>query len=223
MKYTRLAAVIAGTASTLYLTGCVTSTPGPVVVQPVAQPARATVVVTTPLPPRPPVVIAQPVVREELIPERNDVYITAAADSDIIFVGGSTYIWVTGADGRRHRHLYGRGDRRQEIFHRRENLHSVMTHHAGHPPPAYSHHDPDRRREAIHHEQRMHAASMHDRGHAPEQHRAANDWQHHPDPQHQPAPVHNRPVREASAEHTGSQHRPDAGNAAAQGRIPGKS
>jgi hypothetical protein len=64
------------------------------------------------------------------------VYISAALDTDIVFAGGSTYIWVVGSDGHRHRHLYGRGDRRQEIFRRRDNLHS-MNAHRGEPPPMH--------------------------------------------------------------------------------------
>jgi hypothetical protein len=70
---------------------------------------------------------------EQVVPEPNDAYISVAAKSDIVFVGGDTYIWVTGSDGRRHRHFYGHGDRRLEVVRRRENLRSVAAPHRGHP------------------------------------------------------------------------------------------
>lgn len=111
-------------AGTLSLAGCVV--PGPVAYQPV---------------PPPPMVVTQPVVTEtEYIPAPNDVYISSVVDRDVVFVGGVTYIWFVGPDGVRHRHYYGRGDLRADVFHRREELRIVMAHHEGHlPMPGHDH------------------------------------------------------------------------------------
>ncbi|WP_413195699.1 hypothetical protein [Pararobbsia alpina] len=128
------------------------STPPRVVSQPAPPAARPTVVVAAQPAPPPPVVV-RPAIQEQVVAEPNDVYISAALDSDIVFVGGSTYIWVTGSDGHRHRHFYAHGDRRQEIFHRRDNLHSVMAHRGGPPPAHYSAREQTARLEAIRHDQ----------------------------------------------------------------------
>jgi hypothetical protein len=220
-------AVIAAIAGALDLTGCVTTTgQGHAAAQPVAQPARATVVVAAPPPPprAPAVVVARPVVREELMPEHDDVYISAALDRDVVFVGGSTYIWVTGPDGRRHRHFYGRGDRRQEVFRRRDNLHSVAAHHAGHPPPHHAPRDDECRREAIRRAQQARVAAAQDHGHPPERHLAANERPHHPDAHPQPVPGHSRPSsHEVSAARAAREHQPSNGNAAMQGNGAQKS
>jgi hypothetical protein len=63
-----------------------------------------------------------------------DSSIAVVSDRDVVFVGGSTYIWVTGPDGRRHRQLYAHGDHRADVFHRRDELHHVMTRHDGRLP-----------------------------------------------------------------------------------------
>ncbi len=125
LKHPRLTASIAGIASALYLTGCVTRGQGGDSSQPVVQPTRVAAIVSAPPPPH---VVAQPVVVEEVMPDPNDEYVTAASDNDVVFIGGSTYIWVTGPDGQRHRHFYGNGDRRREVLLRRDNLRSVVTH-----------------------------------------------------------------------------------------------
>jgi hypothetical protein len=158
------------------------------------------------------------------MPERDDIYISAALDRDVLFVGGSTYIWVTGPDGQRHRHFYGHGDRRQEVFRRRDNLHSVTAHRGGHSSPHYAHRDDDRRGDAIRRAQQAHAVAAHDYGRPPERHLAANERPHRPNGHHPPAPGQNRSsVHEAAAEHPGHQHRPETGNAAAPGKGPQKS
>ncbi|RKP47699.1 hypothetical protein [Pararobbsia silviterrae] len=98
-------------ASALYLAGCSTSTPPRAAVQPVVAAAMQS-----------PATVARPGVQEQVLAEANDGYVLAAQDQDIVYVDGSTYIWTTGPDGHRHRHLYGHGDLRREIVQRRDNL-----------------------------------------------------------------------------------------------------
>ncbi len=158
----KLATHVAALAAFAGLAGCVTSEhqiatagvpakPRPAVVAVQPPPPPPVVVVRTPAPP-PPVHVAAP----------GDVYIAGIADRDVVFVGGSTYLWVVGADGRRHRQFYARGDRRAEVFRRREHLRVEMARHGGHPPghamaphhdehrpqhagrPAYAHQPPHR-------------------------------------------------------------------------------
>lgn len=231
----------AAAASVFWLAGCVNSTPPRVVAQPAPQPARPVVVVAAPpAQPAPPVVVVRPAVQEQVVSEPNDIYVAAALDSDIVFAGGNTYIWITGPDGHRHRHLYGHGDRRQEIFRRRDNLHSVMAH-RGAPPPmrdarAMQNHRLEAiRRDQLHREEEARLARAHasDRGHmnghgyaqangrpngihhgnAPEHHAAANGAH--------PAPA--RPMREASAEHSAPTRHPGDAGTQAQGNPHGKS
>ncbi|RAR66068.1 hypothetical protein C7401_103375 [Paraburkholderia unamae] len=107
---------------TSLITGCVTDA------RVVAGPARATAVVAAP--PPPPVVVAQPV----YVPQQYDAYVSVALDRDIVYTGGSTYIWIVGSDGHRQRHYYGHGDLRGEVLHRRSELRVVMAHNEGHLP-----------------------------------------------------------------------------------------
>lgn len=111
-------------AGTLALAGC--AVPIPVAYQPV---------------PPPSMVVTQPVVAEtEYVAAPNDVYISTMVDRDVVFVGGATYIWFVGPDGMRHRHFYGHGDLRSDVFHRRDELRIVMAHHEGHlPMPGHDH------------------------------------------------------------------------------------
>ncbi len=120
--------LVAGISTMLFLCGCSATTESQSGSRPIAGPQPAVTVATTPSVPRyaaPPKLI----VTEAIAPEANDVYISAATNCDVVFLGGSTYVWATGPDGRRHRHFYGHGDRRQEVFHRRENLRSIVVHH----------------------------------------------------------------------------------------------
>ncbi|MBN3856943.1 hypothetical protein G3N59_26545 [Paraburkholderia sp. Ac-20340] len=63
-----------------------------------------------------------------------DANVAVVADRDVVFVGGTTYIWVTGPDGIRHRQFYAHGDHRADVFHRRDELHNVMARHDGRLP-----------------------------------------------------------------------------------------
>ncbi|WP_310634236.1 hypothetical protein [Paraburkholderia sp.] len=123
MKITtmRCAAVAAFTL----LAGCVTNPQGQLVVDPNVDAVIQSVLA----PPPPPVVV-----EETYAPMPYDATIAVVSDSDVVFVGGSTYIWITGPDGRRHRQLYAHGDHRADVFHRRDELHTVMAHHEGHLP-----------------------------------------------------------------------------------------
>jgi hypothetical protein len=151
------------------------------------------------------------VVREELIPERNDVYIAAATDRDVVYLGGDTYIWVTDADGQRRRHFYAHGDRRREVFHRRDNLRSTMVSRREVPPVArYA--GEDHRRKEPHHQEPMRAAAAHEHRRESGRHMAANERGHHPHAPHQSAQRQNRPVREAAAENPHAPHRPAPGS-----------
>jgi hypothetical protein len=125
-------------------------------------------------------VVAQPV----YVPQPYDAYVSVALDRDVVFVGGSTYIWITGPDGHRHRHYYGRGDLRGEVLHRRAELRVVMAHNEGHLPM-----------------QRPHMADPHERVRVSMQPHAAPPRGNRPPPggrpparvaQHRPAPVPNR-------------------------------
>jgi hypothetical protein len=103
------------------LAGCVSSGQGQLAVGP----SRVGVAVAA----TPPVVV-----EGAYQPLPTDVYVAAAVDRDIFVAGGDTYIWVRGPDGIRRKHLYAHGDRRAELFHRREELHRVMASHQGHLP-----------------------------------------------------------------------------------------
>ncbi|MFP4889659.1 hypothetical protein [Paraburkholderia sp. EG304] len=106
-------ALLASAACASFLAGCVTSGQG----QLVSAPNRPTEVTATAYQPLP-----------------TDVYVANVVDRDVVFVGGDTYIWVAGRDGVRQRQFYAHGDRRAEVFHRREELRRVMASHDGHLP-----------------------------------------------------------------------------------------
>lgn len=113
-------------AASVALGGCVANQQGQLVMDPGVSMAIQNVLAP---PPPPPVVV-----EEAYEPMPYDASIAVVADSDVVFIGGSTYIWITGPDGRRHRQFYAHGDRRADVFHRRDDLHSVMAHHEGHLP-----------------------------------------------------------------------------------------
>lgn len=115
--------LLASIACVASLAGCVTSpvAHGPNNVNVVAAGAAP------PLPPPPPVV-------EVYQPMPFDVTISAVLDRDVVFVHGDTFIWFVGPDGRRHRQFYAHGDHRADVFHRRDELRTVMAHHGGHLP-----------------------------------------------------------------------------------------
>jgi hypothetical protein len=83
-----------------------------------------------PPPPPPPLMV----VEEAYQPMPTDVYVSTVVDADVVIVGGNTYIWVVGPDGARHRRFYAHGDHREDVFHRRDDLHRVMMNHDGHLP-----------------------------------------------------------------------------------------
>src|SRR5580698_4142915 len=122
----------AGIACAVTLAGCATNDQGVLVIDP-NKVNQVLVAAVTP-PPPPPVIVAAPVVEEAYMPAPDDVYIAGVVDRDVVIVGGDTYIWAVGPDGVRHRHFYAHGDHRQDVFHRRENLHHLMAYHDGHPP-----------------------------------------------------------------------------------------
>ncbi|MPW15659.1 hypothetical protein GCT13_01705 [Paraburkholderia sp. CNPSo 3157] len=131
MNTMKLATHVAAIAALAALTGCVTSEqqisaaparPRPAVVAVQAPPPA--VVVRAPAPVGQPVYVSAP----------SDVYIAGVMDRDVVFIGGDTYLWVVGPDGRRHRHFYAHGDRRAEVFRRREHLRAEMARRGGHAP-----------------------------------------------------------------------------------------
>ncbi|WP_241018703.1 hypothetical protein [Paraburkholderia sp. Tr-20389] len=130
----KLATSFAAIAAFAALAGCVTSEQ-----QIAAAPARprpAVVAVQAPPPPPPAVVVRAPAPAPQpvYVAAPSDVYIAGVVDRDVVFVGGSTYLWVVGPDGKRHRHFYAHGDRRAEVFRRREHLRVEMARHGAHPP-----------------------------------------------------------------------------------------
>lgn len=201
LKNTRLAASFIGGTIALSLSGCVTSGPPQSNVRPVAYPQRSTAVVA--VPPAHGVVTARPVVVEEVVPESSDLYIRAAANADIVFVGGSTYIWAVGPDGHRHRHFYARGDRRQEVFHRRDNLRSVVSHRNGHTSAVYASHDGGRPHEDLHRGRLAHGPEVHDHGRVPQHTLAANAPRPRVDSHDEQKAKRSRSLREASVERHG--------------------
>jgi hypothetical protein len=110
------------------LTACVTDGQGHVVMDPNVSATISAAFV----PPPPPAPV--PVVAEVYEPMPYDAAVVVVADRDVVFVGGSTYIWVTGPDGIRHRQFYAHGDHRADVFHRRDELRAVMARHDGHLP-----------------------------------------------------------------------------------------
>ena len=108
----------------------------------------------------PGVVVAQPVV--EYAPNPFDVYITNVGPADVVYLHGDTFIWGIDGNGRRYQRFYAHGDRRADVFRRRDELHRVMARNGGHLPNHEmarhegengrdQHHEQDRRDD--HHEQ----------------------------------------------------------------------
>jgi hypothetical protein len=126
---TKLRISLTSIACATFFAGCATNEQGQLVVDPNKVNAVLAGVLLPPPPPPPPVVV-----EEVYQPMPNDIYISNVVDGDIVFFGGSTYIWVVGPDGVRHRHFYAHGDHRQDIFRRRDELHKVMMNHGGHLP-----------------------------------------------------------------------------------------
>ncbi|MEX3932290.1 hypothetical protein AB4Y32_10840 [Paraburkholderia phymatum] len=133
MKRATHVAAIAAIAALAALAGCVTSEqqisaaparPRPAVVAVQAPPPAVVVRAPAPAPVGQPVYVSAP----------SDVYIAGVVDRDVVFVGGNTYLWVVGPDGRRHRHFYAHGDRRAEVFRRREHLRAEIARRGGHAP-----------------------------------------------------------------------------------------
>lgn len=169
------------------LCGCVTSA------RVATAPARpATVVVA---PPPPVVVVAQPA----YVPQQNDAYVSIVLDRDVVFVGGYTYLWIVGADGHRHRHLYGRGDLRGEVLHRRAELRTVMARNEGHLPMQHARMGPPGQR--VHVTMQPHAMpppggrpqpqAAHSHAPAHETPMAHDGHDGHGGPHHGPAPTRN--------------------------------
>lgn len=121
---------LAAIAGATLLGGCVTNDQGQLVID--QDKVHAVVVALNPPPPPPP---PQPVIVEEVYqPMPSDAYVATVVNTDVFMVGGNTYIWVVGPDGARHRRFYAHGDHREEVFHRRDDLHRVMMDHGGRLP-----------------------------------------------------------------------------------------
>lgn len=136
---TQLKITLTAIAGAILLAGCATNDQGQLVID--QDKVHAVIVALNPPPPPPP----PPVVVEEVYqPMPSDVYISTVVDTDVVIVGGDTYIWVVGPDGARHRRFYAHGDHREDVFHRRDELHRVMVNHGGHlPDHAIVPHGPD--------------------------------------------------------------------------------
>ncbi|TCG04285.1 hypothetical protein BZM27_42050 [Paraburkholderia steynii] len=133
MNTMKLATSFAAVAAFATLAGCVTSEQQISAAPARPRPQPAVVAVQAPPPPPPAIVLREPA-QPVYVSAPSDVYIAGVIDRDVVFVGGSTYLWVVGPDGKRHRHFYARGDRRAEVFRRREHLRVEMAHRGGHPP-----------------------------------------------------------------------------------------
>jgi hypothetical protein len=125
---TTLRVSLASVTCAIFLAGCATNEQGQLVVDP-NKVNEVLAGALSPPPPPPP-----EVVEEAYQPMPNDVYVSTVVDKDVVFVGGSTYIWVVGPDGVRHRRLYAHGDHREDVFRRRDELHKTMMSHGGHLP-----------------------------------------------------------------------------------------
>ncbi|MEP9324331.1 hypothetical protein PPMP20_14470 [Paraburkholderia phymatum] len=200
MKLAKSFAAIAAFAAFAALPGCVTSEqqiaaaparPRPTVVATQPPPPPAAVVVRAPAPAPQPVYVAAP----------SDVYIAHVADRDVVFVGGNTYLWVVGPDGRRQPHFYAHGDRRAEVLRRREHLRVEMARRHGHPPvhalaaPQRDEHTPHPHGERPAYAQQPHRRERHD---VPTARHAEQGAQQRPmrvaeRSGHEPAPRDHRP------------------------------
>ena len=182
-------ALLGTLAGTLLIGGCISS---PSVA---TAPARPTTVVAAPPPPPSPVVVAQPV----YVPQPYDAYVSVVLDRDVVYAGGNTYIWITGADGHRQRRYYGRGDLRGEVLHRRAELRVVMAHNEGHLPMQHPR-VPESQRVRVTmqpHGTPPHAAPPH--GYHPPAHTA----------QHRPPPAPGRNANANANANTGHHRHPD--------------
>ena len=121
--------------------GCATNEQG----QTVVDGAKVNAVVAQIFAPQPIVVVAQPVqavavvqpnglVEETYVVMPQDTYLVNATEADLVFVSGNTYIWTVDERGHRYRRFYAHGNHRDELLHRREELHHVMERHGGHLP-----------------------------------------------------------------------------------------
>jgi hypothetical protein len=81
-----------------------------------------------------PAVVVAPAPVVEYAPNPFDVYITNVAPADVVYLHGDTFIWAIDASGHRYQRFYAHGDHRQEIFHRRDELHRVMARNGGRLP-----------------------------------------------------------------------------------------
>ena len=118
----------ASIACAMFLGGCATNEQGQLVIDP-NKVNEVLAGALSPPPPPPPVVV-----EEVYQPMPTDIYVSTVVDRDVVFFGGNTYIWVVGPDGVRHRQFYTHGDHREDVFHRRDELHRVMMNHGGHLP-----------------------------------------------------------------------------------------
>jgi hypothetical protein len=113
----------------MFFSGCATNEQGQLVIDPNKVNEVLAGALSPPPPPPPPMVV-----EEVYQPMPNDIYVSTVVDRDVVFVGGSTYIWVVGSNGVRHRQFYTHGDHREDVFRRRDELHKVMISHAGRLP-----------------------------------------------------------------------------------------
>jgi hypothetical protein len=65
----------------------------------------------------------------------------APAPADVVFIGGSTYVWVRDDYGHRVRRFYGAGDLRHEVFARHEMLNNMRRENGGRLPEPGMHRD----------------------------------------------------------------------------------
>jgi len=79
-----------------------------------------------------PVTRALPVVG--YVPNPYDAYLVNISPTDLMFMGGNTYIWVTDASGNRTQQFYGAGDHRQELMNRSGELQRAAAQNGGHLP-----------------------------------------------------------------------------------------
>ena len=204
-------ALIGTLAGTLLISGCISSP------RVATAPARPTTVVAAPPPPPQPVAVAQPV----YVPQPYDAYVAVVPDRDVVYAGGSTYIWITGPDGHRQRRYYGRGDLRGEILHRRAELRVVMAHNEGHLPMQHPRApEPKRVRVTMQpHGVPPHGAPPHGNRPPPGGHPPAHAAQHRPPP----APVRNADTNANANANAGHHRHPDSHpNAAPSPRFAGQ-